>query len=134
MIHTQKEAIERLREWIKPGDTLYTILRHVSRSGMFRVIDVVKINGPEETLTLGWNVAAALGMGYDHEREGVRISGCGMDMGFEIVYNLGRVLFEDFRCTGKGCQSNDHSNERTRNYRKGRKHSDGGYALRQRWL
>ena len=37
----QAEAIARLREWIKPGDTVYTILDHVSSSGMSRAIRVV---------------------------------------------------------------------------------------------
>jgi hypothetical protein len=37
----RQEAIAQLREWIKPGDTVYTIVRHVSRSGMQRTIGVV---------------------------------------------------------------------------------------------
>lgn len=132
------EAIDRLREWIKPGDTVYTQLKHVSRSGMMRVIQVVKIECSEERkepdiLYLGYNVAQAIEMKYDREREGVRIGGCGMDMGFAIVYDLGRVLFRDgFDCIGKGCPANDHSNG-DRDYAPHR-HSDPGYALKQRWL
>lgn len=34
------EFIAKLRETLKPGDTLHTVLRSVSRSGMQRVIDV----------------------------------------------------------------------------------------------
>jgi hypothetical protein len=34
------EAIVHLREVLKPGDTVYTVLRHVSRSGMSRNIDL----------------------------------------------------------------------------------------------
>lgn len=33
-------AIARLRDWIKPGDTLYTVMRHRAASGMSRSIDV----------------------------------------------------------------------------------------------
>lgn len=36
-------AIAKFRELVEPGDTLYTILRHVSRSGMQRSISVVVI-------------------------------------------------------------------------------------------
>ena len=36
----QEEAIARLRNWIRPGDTLYTVLRHRAASGMSRSIDV----------------------------------------------------------------------------------------------
>ena len=132
------EALERLREWVKPGDTLFTILRHVSRSGMQRTIDVVMIgddkrgNGPEVS-ALGWNIAQALGMPFDSDREGVKVGGCGMDMGFALVYELGAALFpEGFGCTGENCRSNDHSNG-DKDYSP-HTHRDGGYALRQRWL
>ena len=39
----QTEALKRLRAWIKPGDTIHCVLRHVSRSGMLRVIDLLKV-------------------------------------------------------------------------------------------
>lgn len=35
----QAEAIARLRELLPPGATAYSVLRHVSRSGMQRQID-----------------------------------------------------------------------------------------------
>lgn len=118
----QQEAIERLREWLKPGDTVYTILRHVSRSGMQRVIGVKLIHdgnrrcGMDGIAELSYNVALALDMRFDRDREGVKIGGCGTDMGFEIVYNLGRALWPDgFGCIGEKCRSNAHSNG-DRNY------------------
>ena len=40
----RQEAIDRLRRWIKPGDTIHTQLKSVSRSGMSRVIQVIKIH------------------------------------------------------------------------------------------
>ena len=39
----RQSAITELRKCIKPGDTLFTKLEHVSRSGMSRVIQVVQI-------------------------------------------------------------------------------------------
>lgn len=129
----QAEAIARLRELVKPGDTLHTISRHVSRSGMRRVIDLKLIRADGEVLHLGYNAALALGWSHDERHEGVKVSGGGMDMGFHLVYALGRTLFPDgFRCAGKDCPSNDHANG-DRNYRR-HKHTDGGYAVRQRWL
>lgn len=128
----QQEAIERLREHVKPGDTIFCKLQHVSKSGMLRVIQLIKIEN-NEPLYLGWNVAKALGMTYDKKREGVKIGGTGMDMGFALVYDLSRTLFQDnFICLGADCPSNDHTNgdcDRTPH-----KHSNGGYALRHRWL
>ena len=52
---------------------------------------------------------------------GLRVSGCGMDMGFHVVYNLGYALWPDGTPEPHG----------TRN---GAPDSDGGYALKHRWL
>lgn len=94
----QSEAIERLREWIKPGDTVYTILRHVSSSGMSRVIQLVSFevrDGKPSPLFIGYNVAKALDYRWDNHKEGIKIGGTGMDMGFALVYELSRALFDD---------------------------------------
>lgn len=113
----KEEALQFLREQLKPGDTVHTILRHVSRSGMMRRISVVKI---DSTGTRQFDRAiAALGIGsIDRDYEGVKVGGAGMDMGFWLVYELSHALFPDgFGCVGKGpngsgvyCPSNDHSN------------------------
>ena len=36
----KQEALEKLKSWIKKGDTLHTTTKHVSRSGMTRYISV----------------------------------------------------------------------------------------------
>ncbi len=127
----RREAIERLREIIKPGDTVYTTLKHVSRSGMLRVIDVnvIRDNEPVGVARL---VSKAIDAPFDDYR-GVKMSGAGMDMGFALVYDLSYNLFRDgFDCTGETCHSNDHTNgDRDRTPHR---HSDPGYALRHRWL
>jgi len=113
---------------------VHCILRHVSRSGMLRVIDLVKLDEPPNVLSIGYSAAEAMGDRYDRDREGIRISGAGMDMGFALVYNLGRTLWpEGFPCVGERCPSNDHSNG-DRDYSGTTTHHDGGYALRHRWL
>lgn len=88
-IQTNKEFLLKV---IKEGDTVYTSLTHVSRSGMYRVINlfVVKDN---QIIRISWSVADVTGYTYNKKHEGVGISGCGMDMGYAIVYDLGRVLF-----------------------------------------
>lgn len=134
------EAIERLREWVKPGDTLFTILRSVSRSGMSRRVTVKKIeciNGRPQVLHLDYNVARAIGVSTAKIDYGVPVAGCGFDAGHEVVYLLGRVLFGNgFTCTGPDCQSNDHSNgmKRPPAADAAITHTDGGYALRQQWM
>jgi len=131
---SKQEAIEQLREMLKPGDTVHTILRHVSRSGMARSISAIVME-KGEPLDISWLLARA-GLGtFDRKNDGVKVGGCGMDMGFHLVYNLSWTLWPNgHRCAGKRCQSNDHSNP-PHPKRDGRmKHRDGGYALSHRWL
>ena len=126
------EAIARLRETLKPGDTVYTQVKHVSRSGMLRVIQCVVIED-NQPRWIGWNVARAIRARYDDKREGVVMGGCGMDMGFETVYHLSYALFPDgFECIGNACPSSDHVNG-DRDYTPHR-HGSGAYALNHRWL
>jgi len=154
----QADAIEQLNKYLEPGDTVWTTLKHVSRSGMYRVIDlyVIKDNEP---LRLSYS-AGMLCEGYDRRHEGARASGVGMDMGFSLVYDLSYRLWPaGVPCVGKKCQSNDHRNGDAQpagtckqeactniyhgltvapDYRAAQCtpwiHQDGGYALKQRWL
>lgn len=129
----RQEAIEKLKEWIKPGDTIYTTVKHVSRSGMMRVIDVHLIEN-NEPHWISYLVSKVLEWGFDEKKEGVRVSGCGMDMGFHLVYTLSSILFRDgFDCIGEKCPSNDHVN-RVQAPNGIWHHSSGGYALKQRWM
>lgn len=106
----RNEAKEKLRGWLKPGDTVFTILRHVSRSGMMRHISLVA-NVEGETMDITYWAAKAMGDKLADDG-GIKVGGCGMDMGFSLVYSLGRTLYPDgFQCCGKGCLSNDHSND-----------------------
>ena len=82
----QAEAIEQLREWIKPGDTVYTVLDHVSRSGMSRNIRVLVplASGPGEKPSFihpNHSVAVAIGARRAKRGDGIVMGGCGMDMG-----------------------------------------------------
>lgn len=97
------EALDYLRELLQPGDTIHLTLEHVSRSGMVRdvVPYVIKDNDP---IYLGGYVATALGWPRRAGKDGVRVDGCGMDMGFHLVYTLAWRLFDD------------------------------GYALKHRWM
>lgn len=134
---TKEEAIKVLRDDLKPGDTINCILRHVSRSGMSRSISLLKGDAD-----ITYFAALAMGDKIDQKHGGIKIGGCGMDMGFALVYNLSWTLFpEGFECVadaigpkrGIGCPSNDHSNG-DRTYGPDHLHKEGGYAIRHRWL
>tara|TARA_Y100000004_G_scaffold186334_1_gene237735 strand:+ start:404 stop:721 length:318 start_codon:yes stop_codon:yes gene_type:complete len=95
---TKEEAIKRLKEEIKKGDTLWTQLNHVSQSGMTRHISVrqIKKDYPLDwtrlvSIALDWKEAKNRFGGYN----GIKVGGCGMDMGFHLVYTLSKVLYDD---------------------------------------
>ncbi len=114
------EATEALRGILKPGDRVYTVLRHVSASGMSRCISI-KVCRDGTIGTLDGMVARALGYRTSPKHGGCIVTGAGMDMGFHLVYNLGRRLWPDGTPEPHG----------TRN---GQPDRDGGYALIHEWL
>lgn len=121
-----------LRALLKPGDTVYTILRHVSPSGMSRVISLIAIHDNQPRCIDSYVVSIS-DYRYDPRHSGLKIGGGGMDMGFHLVYSLSSALFHGgFDCIGPDCPSNDHMNG-DRDYSPHR-HSDGGYALLHSWL
>ena len=113
-------SLEYLRSVLKPGTEVFTQLRHVSKSGMTRWLDVYTvIDGSIRNIT--WDVCAAADFTFCSRRHALKIEGCGMDMGFSAVYNLGRALYPQGTDSPHGM-------------RNGEPDTDGGYALRQRWL
>jgi len=95
---TKEEAIKTLKENIKEGDVIYTQLNHTSQSGMMRHIKVrqIKNNYPLDwsrlvAIALDWKEAKSRFGGYN----GIKVGGCGMDMGFHLVYTLSSVLYND---------------------------------------
>lgn len=97
---TPDEAKAELRKLLPPGSTVHTILRHVSRSGLTRAISPV-VDSQDVT----WLVVSAFPDRFKrHSRyEGIRREGTGMDMGFELVYNLSHALYPGgFECIGDG--------------------------------
>lgn len=122
---TKAEGLAYLSGYLKPGDTVYTVLRHVSASGMSRRIScfvVAKVKGnPPVPYCIDHLVAAVTGYRLATNGEGLKVSGAGMDMGFHVVYGLGATMWPDGTKHPHG----------TRN---GQPDHDGGYALKQRWL
>jgi len=99
----KQEALKRLQEVFKKGDTLYTQLEHVSKSGMMRHIKVRQLKN-DRPLDWTYLVSKALEWNMSDKTYAIKVSGCGMDMGFHLIYTLSRRLFND------------------------------GYAIKQKWL
>jgi hypothetical protein len=99
----QKEFLLKLREHVLSNNVrvLHTNIRHVSRSGMQRKIDVVSLRpsgDPSEPVSKSWLsywAAKALGWRFCPKYDAVVVDGCGMDMGFHLVYTLSYLIFKD---------------------------------------
>lgn len=92
----KSESIETLRKLLAddPKPVIYTVLRHVSSSGMSRDISLIYIkNG--EPYHINYSAAKAAGdrLVSRNGHDAIRVHGCGMDMGFHIVYGLSSVLY-----------------------------------------
>ena len=120
------DARATLLKLLKPGTTVYTILRHVSSSGMTRIIDPILIDKHGHTFFIQHAVAVLTDRTINDRYCGIKVSGCGMDMGFELVYILSRILYPAGFRLRKGQWHNS--------LKPGQKCKDGGYALKQRWL
>jgi hypothetical protein len=85
-----------LEYYLKEGDTVYTVLRSVSSSGMSRTISL-KVARDGKILDLTYYASVVLGWSLVEKNgsRALRVGGCGMDMGFHTVYTLASVLFRD---------------------------------------
>lgn len=121
----QKQSADMLRKWLKPGSTVWTILRHVSSSGMSRRIScLILVKGAP--MDISGYVADVIDYRRNDKDGAIITGGCGMDMGFHLVYSLSRRLWPNGYKLPKG--------ESGRNGDTSGKDTDGGYALKQRWI
>ena len=104
-----------LAHYVNEGDTVYTVLRAVSSSGMSRTISL-KVARDGKILDLTYFASVVLGWPLVEKNgsRALRVGGCGMDMGFHTVYTLARVLFRD-------------------KYEGQPDKTDAGYSLSQAW-
>lgn len=113
----KQEALDNLREWLPRGQRVYTILRHVSKSGMSRDISLV-VFPKGAHWPIHPNHAAAKALGWRlvtrNGSDAIRVSGCGMDTGFHLVHSISSMLY------GKD-EAGNYSH-------------DGAYSLKQEWL
>lgn len=112
-------ARSELRKLITPGQTVYCTLRSVSSSGMSRRISLhIIVNGALRCIDN--RTADATGTKHS-DKGGLIMGGCGMDMGFALVYNLGCALWPNGTPEPHG-------------KRNGEPDTNGGYALRSEWV
>lgn len=92
----KEESIALLLKLMKddPRPVVYTISRHTSSSGMSEDISLVYIKN-NEPYHINYSASLALGdkLVSRNGHDAIRVNGCGMDMGFHLVYSLSSVLF-----------------------------------------
>jgi hypothetical protein len=88
-----------LEEYLMDTNTVYTILRGVSSSGMIRYISLVVAGidntGKPALYDITYHASKVLGDKLT-EKNGhrvIKVNGAGMDMGFHLVYSLSSVLY-----------------------------------------
>ena len=88
----QLEAAQELGNILKdiPTDTIYTVIRHVSASGMQREISVKMIDAGR-IIHLDYLVSTATGRKLG-KHGGIVMKGCGMDMGFALVDSINHLF------------------------------------------
>ena len=107
------QVLADIKKKIKPGQKIYCTLRSVSASGMQRRISLHTIH-KGELIPLDHAASVLTGRTLS-DKGGIVCNGCGMDMGFDLVYSLGYSIWP----------------HGTRN---GQPNKDGGYALRYSWI
>ena len=117
----QLDALSDLHGLLQPGSTIWAIERHTSQSGMSHWFDFYTIKN-DELLRLTYQICMACYY-KDDARHGyaLKTSGCGMDMAFQVVYNLGQAMWPDGTPEPHGS-------------RNGEPDTCGGYALKLRHL
>lgn len=81
---------EQLRDLLPPETTIHGVVRSIAKSGLSRRFSFfVVTNGSLRDITMLFGDATGR-LVKDGE---VSVSGCGMDMGFAAVYDLGRALY-----------------------------------------
>ena len=95
----KEQARADFNGWLQPGDTVYTIIRSVSRSGMRATISVLirinyKSNG-SEFLHPNWSASYLTGYGFSTKggRDALIVNGCGFDRAQAIVDALSYELY-----------------------------------------
>lgn len=144
-------SINALKGMLQPDDKVYCLVRSVSSSGMSRKMSLYIVHNGELRGITGY-VADVLQWGTD-DNGYLKVSGCGMDMGFHTVYSLGYYLFKDgFGIVGEShngvmaVKARPNSKEQAaemlangfrfhgRNGEASGWDDDGGYALKHEWM
>jgi len=81
------EAYDYFKKNLKLNDTIYCIIKHVSKSGMTRHISFFDIRNNQPSFITS-RISDFLGYRMNKHHDALMVGGCGMDMAFSVVNNL----------------------------------------------
>lgn len=87
-----QNAKNKLIGLLQETDTIYTVLRSVSKSGLSRSISFYVVDNNKEIININYYISVLLNYKFDKTHFGLKIKGGGMDMGFHVVHTLLREL------------------------------------------
>ena len=124
-----KENIKELKKLIGRKHKVYTKIDHVSQSGMTRHISCYVVH-KGELHNVTYLVGAITDYRPSKKTYGLVVSGCGMDMGFHLIYTLSRIMYP------KGFKSSlrngvNGMNPKAKGYEWD---NDGGYRINHEWM
>lgn len=88
----KERELKKLQDWIKPDQKVWTKVTHIAQSGMSRSIEPYIVVG-RDIINITYSVSVVLDLSIDQRHGGVRLSGCGMDMGYDLVDRLRYVMY-----------------------------------------
>jgi len=102
---TETQKHYHLMNELKPKQTIFSIIRHVSTSGMTRHIAFfyIDMNRP---CWITYDIHKLLGYKMNKYHDAIVVGGCGMDMAFSVVDNLQWKLNEDYNREFYDCVPN----------------------------
>lgn len=89
---TKNQAVESLKNFINPGDTLIIAFCDQSASGMSRRYRVI-LTGDKTIYDVEPLIAKACGLRMGKNQTGIRVNGCGMDMTWWLIECISYQLF-----------------------------------------
>ena len=93
-ISVEEKAIHTLQELAPPASRIYVVVRYVSSNGMRRHMSFFAIQHNVPMCLDRLIVDAGL-FPWNKARTALLVSGCGMDMGFHVVYELAYLIYKN---------------------------------------
>jgi len=90
---SEKELKKLVQSLLKRKAEIMPVVLHVSQSGMSRVIMFLYPKG-NKIVDVTSLLGKVTGYKYHNRYDGLSIGGCGMDMGFHVVYNAVSAVFD----------------------------------------